>query len=148
MWESTLNPVTLLMNVHDDRLQEDARERLVFCQAMQPCSCRFYLVSRAFSRRIIISRSSSAQVSLMSPVPAFASSLRPLWMRDGVNEASSAHAIARAQEAMKNLAITDGNEVAAMAAIIHYATVQIHVKRRRRQTSMLGGNNLDPITQA
>jgi hypothetical protein len=28
MWERTRNPVTLLMNVHDDRLQEAARERL------------------------------------------------------------------------------------------------------------------------
>ena len=50
---------------------------------------------------------------------------------------------------MKNLAITDGDEVAAMAAIIQNATAQIHVKRRRRrQPSMLGGDNLAAITQA
>jgi F-type H+-transporting ATPase subunit epsilon len=64
---------------------------------------------------------------------------------DSVDEAAAAHAIARAQEAMKNLSATDDDEIAAMAAIIQNATAQIHVKRRRRHAGMLNENNLAPV---
>jgi F-type H+-transporting ATPase subunit epsilon len=67
---------------------------------------------------------------------------------DDVDEAAAARAIARAQEAIKNLPATDDDEIAAMAAIIQNATAQIHVKRRRRHGAMLNENNLAPAGQA
>lgn len=55
---------------------------------------------------------------------------------DHIDEQAAQEAIARAHEAMKSLPSAEGDEIAALAALIHNATAQIHVKRRRRGSSL------------
>jgi F-type H+-transporting ATPase subunit epsilon len=55
---------------------------------------------------------------------------------DHIDEQAAQAAIERAHEAMKTLSSSESDEIAAMAALIHNATAQIHVKRRHRRTSL------------
>jgi F-type H+-transporting ATPase subunit epsilon len=55
---------------------------------------------------------------------------------DHIDEQAAQEAIERAHEAMKTMSSSEGDEIAAMAALIHNATAQIHVKRRRRRSSL------------